>query len=240
MSSRFYLPSSGAAAVSPTDLTGWDETDGQSSLQTDVVKTNTAMTTGSLLSWTTYGNKQLARQFVSKPLSAQTISGTIKGQICCGSNNALNSKRTVFRVIVVSNDGATTRGTLLGINIYSLTNFLVLPVNKYLAPSGTAISSLTIQDGDRLVFQVGFTNTVNSNVTKLNGNNEYGDNQTTDLPEDETDSNYTTKNPWIELSMDITFQGMTNPKTINGLLKSNIKTVNGLAIASMKSFNGLT
>jgi hypothetical protein len=154
----------------------------------------------------------LHQQFVSVPLNAQVISGTYSAVVRGGSDasTALASLQAVLKV--VSNDGATVRGTLyaghsaaanstagaLGQNWATATQTRIIP-------AGTALTTVTAQAGDRLVIELGhrFTNTT---TTSQGGWMVFGD--TTAVGDFALTAGLTTSlNPWLELSGDISFQG---------------------------------
>lgn len=145
-------------------------------------------------------------QYVSEPLPAQTISGTIKGQIRAGEEALLdNYDRVVIGIRVVSNDGATVRGTLLAVGSYAAANeFTLNSVNKTnrKIADGDALSSLAISANDRLVIELGV---MTAGSTGFDGSEilVLGDDSGTDLPEDETTT--AANNAWIEFSADLFF-----------------------------------
>src|SRR3989339_641061 len=202
---RFYLPASGAAAVNPTYNAGWEKTSQADNLRCVTPKLNTAMaskTSSENVSTNPYD--VLTRQYVSDPIAGQTISGTLKGQIrVMESNNLANFNRAIV-VYVVSNDGATVRGTLLSIfgggteydNAFQNRNF----------PESTVLSSVNAQNGDRIVIEIG-TRSTNTAATNRTATHSFGDDSANDLAEDE--STTTANNPWIEFSGDIIFPRVT-------------------------------
>gem|GEM_PF-1203328 len=149
-------------------------------------------------------NDTLIRQFVSDPLSAQTISGTVKGQLRCRESDAAADFCRALIIKVVSGDGGTVRGTLLSHFPESLTSEFdagSTPVNRNFPPSLT-LSSVEAQAGDRLVIEIGFR-AFNTETTTYTGYIHLNDSTGTDLPEDES----TTDNlcGWLEFSADLNF-----------------------------------
>jgi len=120
---RIYLPSAGAADISPpfTFESAWDETSSFADrLRCVTSKINSPMTGfGPQVKVATANKDILLRQFVSDPLAAQIISGTVKGTIRASesaTNDNLDQVR--LKLLVVSNDGQTLRGVLLARNHY--------------------------------------------------------------------------------------------------------------------------
>ncbi len=153
----------------------------------------------------------LVCRFVSAALAAQTILGTIKGQVLSQEDNARADYRAQLLVRVVSNDGAIVRGILLAHDTDVLrSEFATTLVNrKYPVAwslAGAMVNTLSTVDGDRLVFEIG-ARRHNTGTSSFTATLQFGDNGT-DLPEDET---ATVGDPWIELSHDVVFAGATPP-----------------------------
>lgn len=205
MARRFYLPSSGAAPVSPNfGLIGfWNNTTGADRIKLSRHRSGTSMadkTASESTDVTQYYT--LARQYVSDTLIAQTIAGNVKGQIRCAEDNSDADFSYNIKVGVVSNDGTTLRGTLLNSNSAVMTTEFATSLTNRNFPPSTALSSVTAQDGDRLVIEVGFSS-FNTILAQRTATFRLGDNGSTDLAEDETS---TTDNvPWIEFSQTIYF-----------------------------------
>jgi len=195
MATRFYLPSTGAAAVSVTPDAAWDATgSAQSALACVTTRIESAMANGSTVSPFT-GENWLARQFVSGPIGAGEISGTIKGWIRAASTEDSN-ETTVLGVRVVSGDGATVRGTLLAVGEYgSLGISTGTPSSTDLANAFT-LDAVTAQNGDRIVIELGVSEGAGSEP--FGAHYVYGDDSGTDLAE--SGSNTNPHNPWVEFS----------------------------------------
>ena len=95
---------------------------------------------------------------------AQSISGRISGQLMVREYATTdNVDRAIVNAKLVSNDGATIRAVLLAQGIYGPTLEFVNNAthrNKTLI-SGTAVvnvSTVDAQDGDRIVFEIGWSN----------------------------------------------------------------------------------
>lgn len=214
MARRFYFPSTGAAAVSPTfgggASPGWGTTTGADRLEAVTTKISSSMTNkASDGTINNQGLSPLVRQYVSKPIGAQTITGTIKGQARALESSTSNNQMARLLVYVVSGDGATVRGILYngadtqqGSNPASEFN-TALRNAKFPWASETPwnLTSVTAQNGDRIVFEWG-ANKENFSATGRTVTINFGDNSGTDLAEDETTT--TANNPWVEFSQTIT------------------------------------
>jgi len=198
---RFYLPSSGAAEVSPPFDAAWDDTASADRMRCVTRRLGTAMTDKTIDgAWVTYGICN--RQYVSDPIAAQTISGTVKGQLRGYEESTNTDAYSSIVIKVVSNDGSTVRGTLLaktdGSNEYPTGTL----TNRY-TPASTAISSVVAESGDRIVIEVGWQKGWRRRMVTQS----FGDNSGTDLAENETETN--ANNPWIEFSQDIRFPSVS-------------------------------
>ena len=203
---RFYLPSTGTAAISPTPDAGWAATGGYDGIRCVTQRTNSTMTDKQTNNTNTQGNN-LNRQYVSDPIAAQNITGTVKGQLR-GDESATNQDMvSAIGIRVVSNDGSTVRGTLLSITYPVLAGNEYGPTheNRY-TPTSTAVSSVTAQNGDRIVIEIGCYRYAAGNPPGR-CTQSFGDDSTTDLPEDQTTT--TADNPWVEFSADIRFPSVT-------------------------------
>lgn len=205
MVTRYYLPSSGAAEVSPAYTGDWDDTSVATQLKCSTSKIASAMTnfTGSTNA-SILSNEILLVQYVSDPIGQQTISGTVKGQIRCIESNASANAKIALCIKVVSNDSSIIRGYLAGNNaniINSATEILTALTNTPLKDFITTpidLTSVACNNNDRIVIELGFGE---SGIDVYNISMNFGDDSGTDLPEDATDTN--PYNPWIEFSFDI-------------------------------------
>jgi hypothetical protein len=205
MATRFYLPSSGAAAVSPAYDSGWEYTEIATRLKTVRTRINSSMTTVNYSTLRSGAVDICYRQYVSDPISAQTITAqTIKFQIRGLEANTKNDAMTAIAVRVVSNDGSTQRGVILaGRDTLELSTSLQ---NRQYSATSTQVVA---QANDRIVIEIG----VYANPWKsgnYNNSLSIGDNSSTDLGENDTET--TANNPWVEFANTISFavdNGMT-------------------------------
>lgn len=214
LNTRYYFPSTGAAACSPTfgggTSSGWGMTTGADRLEAVTIRINSSMTNKvSNGSGNNQGLSPLVRQYVSKSIGAQTIIGTIKGQARALESSTSNNQRARLIVYVVSGDGATVRGvlyegsdTIAGSNPTGEFNTSLRNAKfPWISESPATLSSVTAQNGDRIVFEWG-ANKENFSATGRTVTISFGDNSGTNLAEDEITT--TANNPWIEFSQTIT------------------------------------
>jgi hypothetical protein len=203
-STRFYLPSAGAANISPAYSTAWEKTtQAGARLLCVTAKTISAMasiTVNENVATTPYDI--LSRQYVSGPIAAQTIQGTVSGQIRCSEANAATDADVAMIIRVVSNNGAVERGTLLSYFPAVLTNeYYVTTLTNRMFPSIIALNPVTTEDNDRIVIEIG-TRVFNAITTSYSILHNYGDNAV-DLAVN--NSTTTAQSPWIEFSQTIIF-----------------------------------
>jgi hypothetical protein len=215
MATRFYLPYDAvySASVSPA-FAAFGSTTGAvrrrllagkvgDPIATTLVGTgilpNTAGTSAA-------GANVLLAQFVSDPLAAQTISGTVACQIMMretGATQNIDAARVALSV--VSNDGQTVRGTLLALGEYG-TLLELTPTSTHrnvtVITAGQALSSVSALEGDRLVFGLGAVSTTGGTGTPT-VRAKFGD-AAADLPVDNVQT--TDGAGWLELSQSVEFQ----------------------------------
>lgn len=181
--------------------------------------------TGMSKSVATNPSNILAMQAILPNLRAQTITGNVKGQAKFDESAAALDASVQTCIRVLSRDGTTVRGTLLsldttgaisgtagtaGYEISTSTTNRKVPTGW--SGSGAALTSVTSQNGDMLVVEIGiraFTAATGGTATFTTN---FG--QTTDLAEDETSTN--TNNSWIEFSNNISY-GVANTR-LGGVL----------------------
>lgn len=153
-------------------------------------------------------NDWLWRQYVSEPLAAQTISGTVKGQMRVQEANAAANARAQMIVRVVSNDGSTVRGTLYDGDLETLTGdptseYGTSLTNRKFPRGGAAtLTSVTAEEGDRIVVELG-TRIHSTETTSRVLTVSFTDSGTSaDLAEDETTTS-SAQRTWVEFSQDI-------------------------------------
>lgn len=201
---KFYLPSTGAAAVSPAFDTLWDDTASADRIAAVTTKINSAITDKVVGGIAVNDADQLFRQYVSAPIGGGPITGTVKGQIRATEETATINARAQIVIYVVSNDGSTLRGVLyagdtgaLDASEFSTSGRIN---RKFPRDSPAAVSSVSAVTNDRIVMEIGARRSGSSLIDVYL---VFGDTTTgTDLPEDETTFTSTTI-PWIEFSEDL-------------------------------------
>ena len=194
---RFYLPNTGAAEISPafTLESSWTATTNADRITMVRSRISSTMATKAQAApGTAGGQKWLFRQYVSKPLAAGDVFGALFGQIR-GLESAANDNIDAIslKVLVVKAD-ATLRGTLLALANYGTVAELATSLRNKIIANGDGLTKVTALDGDRIVAEIGLTNTANG--TSVSGSLSFGDDSATDLAEDEAAT--AANNPWLE------------------------------------------
>jgi hypothetical protein len=209
MATRLYLEESdfGVPPVTPAFDSSWSQTTSAIRRWLSRSKLSTAFVTTSISENTaTSPFDVLVAQFISEPISAQTISGTVKGQIRVSEANADADYKAQIVIWVMKPDG-TSRGTLLAKDTSALSSEFVTSLTNRKFPlaavSPATLTNVTSVAGDRIVVEVGYRSH-NSHTTARNGSFRFGSAGASDLAENETAT--TEDNPWIELSGTITFE----------------------------------
>lgn len=206
MATRIYLPSSGAALVTPSTWNFANQIN-PVTLRGVTTRISSAMTTKTEATGTTSPTARAMGRHVIGPLAAQTISGTVKGQFRCSENNA-GANATISIAVKIVQPGGADRGVLLAQTAADTTTtppeMATSLTNRRVQNSAeSAAPSLTPQDataGDYLVIEWGFRS---ATTTTRNISISYGDDNATDLPENDTET--LADNPWVEFSGTIVF-----------------------------------
>lgn len=123
-----------------------------------------AVTVGDTITINATANRpELDRQYISPGLNGdQTINGLCSGQLMVREFNANdNTNQVRLCAKVVSNDGATVRGTLLDLLNYGPTVEFISNAslrNKTIVSGdgNVSVNTVSAQDGDRIVLEVGY------------------------------------------------------------------------------------
>lgn len=217
MATRFYFPSSGAAAVSPAFDAGWEQTG-----EADRI----ALVRAKDVPLSTLTNKQvtvpitttqdiLARQYVSEALPAGiSFDGTVRlvVRVVEGTANANATLAVVIRV--VSNDGSTFRGTLFS-TFTTDTEFPTTAATRVITL--TRMTNVVTQEGDRLVIEIGCN--ANAPAGADTATFRFGTSANTDFAF--TTALTTDLKPWVDFSDDLFNEAKNNNlayiKTADGM-----------------------
>ncbi|MBC8092164.1 MAG: hypothetical protein H7Y15_09555 [Pseudonocardia sp.] len=212
MATRFYLPASGVAAITPSILTGWSLTTGFTAHPAVRTKSNTTHTNGTprTKGSATQPWNRLDRVFVTEQLAAQTLSGNHDVVIRCGESNLAADAWLQFCLRVVSADGTVQRGIAYPLNAETVPStvvgsnaqeFAVTPATRL--RSNLPMTGVAVQAGDRLQFELGYrSSTTNTTYT---GTMRYGD-QVATADYTVGSANVTTDLcPFVQTTMDLAF-----------------------------------
>jgi hypothetical protein len=215
VSTRFYLPATGTPGATPAFDASWEVTSGGDRAPAVTTRSGTSLGRVSYPETTATNPADVSgRQFVSAPLAAQTISGTFSLVVYCAEGNGAANMSLQAVLRVVSGDGSTVRGTLYA--GHSAANNATpgalgeeMPTPGAAATrimSAVALSSVVVQDGDRLVVEIG-ARAANSVTTSYATFLQWGDPASGSdyaLTSGLTDA---TGIPWVELSQVLNFAG---------------------------------
>lgn len=200
------VPQAGNGGFGTTYSGMWRNSGQASNRLLSPIKTKDAITTGT----TVTGNGAaftavLDRQYVTPGLlGQQLISGRISGQLMVREYATTdNMDRVILCGKVVSNDGRTIRGSILQSGNYGPTLEFISNVthrNKTIA-SGQNLTPITGQDGDRIVFEIGYSNSTAG--TTPDGSAKWGGNAPL-LPVNETQT--TDGAGWIAITSNLRFR----------------------------------
>lgn len=204
MPSRFYLPASGAAEVSPTFSAEWEHQQGVRRAMSPT-KGSTALASQA---YTPDAADDLVNadalhvQFVSAPLSAQTISAqtvalTVQGLMA----HANNAQFLTWKLFIWTAAGA------VGSTLLAIRRDATAYTTSIIARTDSATTtSVTVGAGDRLVLEVGTggTPTATGGVQGHNATLRWGETGATDSPANDT-STSATENPWLEFANVLSF-----------------------------------
>lgn len=213
MATRLYFSESRTVDIAPA-FASFTETDGMLRREMSVHKSGSAMadhTTGQTA--TAANSSQGIRQYISPPLAAQTLTGgTIKGTIRC-LESAVNDN--VDGIICQLRYWDVSAGAYGGTSLLALANYGgVAEFNTTLRAKriadGDTFTTVTVDFGDRLVLDIGYTNSTIG--TSISATLNFGDNSATDLGDNETDT--AANNPFIELSVDVVWFRPDRPDVI--------------------------
>jgi hypothetical protein len=136
--------------------------------------------------------KCLVDQFVSQPLAAQTINGTLDGQIRFNQSSTSSTTGQGFvyvRLINTDNSVASEIGTM------TTTNLTTTLTNRTLVQ--LASLNISVTAGQRIAIDVGWNYSVGTNTTRT-GTASRGASAASDMSVDNTST--TANNPWVQFS----------------------------------------
>lgn len=215
MATRFYLPSSGAAAISPNPDAAWEDTSILARYKCATTKSSSAMTTVSFTDANNTNRDILFRQYVSDPINAQTLQAqTIKYQIRGSQNDIDNNMFSTIGIRVLNNTGSSVTGTVLAVTRDNSELVLTALTNRQFTATSTQVVA---NQGDRIVIEIGTGgDPANSGSQGHDSDLRIGDAAASDLAEN--DIAITDDNPWVEFVTDtITFStAVPRSSTISG------------------------
>lgn len=148
-------------------------------------------------------------QSISDPLAATTINGTVFAWARTYETNTAADYRSQILVKVVSNDGSTVRGILLAHDTGALSNEWAQGTSvadsrgrgfPRGASSGVSVNPVNVQDGDRIVVEIGYRRHATVSAPYFGYIVVSSDGADIAVSESATSGD-----PWIEFSDDLVF-----------------------------------
>lgn len=202
---RFYLPSTGAAAVSPAYRPGWEDTTSMppSRRVMPTAPSATAMTTLSFADADATDRDCLIGQWVSTPLDGgQVITNQdLRLVIRANETTANQDLFLTWAVYVVSNDGSTVRGVLVDVVRDNTELATTTLTNRY---ANLSVGQVEALDSDRIVVEIGVGGLP---ATDHDSGIRVGDAATSDLPYDDADTN--DFNPYVQFAQTLFLRSET-------------------------------
>jgi hypothetical protein len=187
---RYYLPQTGAAAVSPTFDAGWNETTSADRIK--LVSTKISSTLTDKTGVPANGFKLLYRQYVSDPIgvvnfNTTTFSLVVRTKVTTGTD-------TLYVSVRLYHSGGTF-ATLKTLAFYD-TSFSTTAQTRII--NSTTLANVTSTSGDRIVIEIGAGE--QNDLATTGVILRFGDNAASDFAL--TSALTTDLNPWCEFSAD--------------------------------------
>ena len=202
MATKIYLPSSGAAAVTPSTWNHAYQASTTYTIKGVLSKSSTAHTTRRTATGTTNPYTQAVMRYVIGPLSAVQISGTVNLVMQAYESNAGANATFSIAVKIIQPDGSD-RSVLLAATASDLAG----GVQEFTTTLGSrraydvsenrpiTLTAQTPTSGDYLVIEIGFRSATG---TTRNVDLRHGDTGANDLSDAEADTNDYC--PWVDFS----------------------------------------
>lgn len=201
---RFYLPSSGAAPISPAPDAGWERTADMDRVAGARWKTGTAPLVKTATKATSSGSyDSLARQYIIGPLKAQTIAGNVIARIAANESDPAAEGSAQIGIRIVAPDATTFRGTALALSAAGLSNEFSdsgAATRDFPIAGSADLAPVVAQDGDYMVIEIGARGR-RAAATLDTFSFVFGDSSPKDL-DDDVEINLA---PWIEFDSCILF-----------------------------------
>ncbi len=213
MATRFYLPSTGSPAVSPSFEPSWQKTSDADRIKAVWTKISSGFATKTCTENSAIDNYEvLNRQYVIGPINAVDLRNTTHKMYirCMEDNGAANFlSRVYLQPCDSSGNPRAEEDTDFGSTEFDNKTL----ENREMCALGSIPnhSDWNMSDGEYMAVEIGIL-AGNTKTDVYTATMDFGDNSGTDLPEDESEqSQY---NPWIEFSADIT-EYVPSPLSIN-------------------------
>jgi hypothetical protein len=205
MPTRFYFSSDQTINYLTPPFSGaWSGTSQATRYKMFTEKRNSPITTGATIDLINTANgKYLDRQYISQPLAReQVISGVCTGYLMVREFNTTDNVDRICCAMRLINNTGGTKAIIIPFNAYGTTAEFVNSTthrNKQII-SNQSLTTATGSVGDRLVLELGYTNT--QGATSPQASAKWGESGT-DLPLNETQT--TDGAGWFDITPNLVF-----------------------------------
>lgn len=204
MATRLYMVANSTPPVTP-DKDAWTQTTGAVLRMLDTVKDASVETLGPLAMPANGGESGLVAQFVSPPLEAQTISGTVTVEFRAREHSTQDNVNKRWRSVRVINSAGVTVATLdTLVATTSTTELSATTIQGQVHANGSGFTSYTCAAGDRLLVAIGYGTSAGGTTPEVTC--EWGGTGTDHAV---ANSDTTGTVPWVEFSQNLVFQATT-------------------------------
>lgn len=207
MATRFYFVANTTPPVTP-DKDAWTQTTGAVLRTLSTTKDATTETLGPLAIPATAGQSGLVAQFVSPPLDAQTLTGTVSIVFRAQEGNLQDNVNKRWRSVRVINSSGVTVATLDSlVATASTTELSATTLQGQQHANGSGFTTYNCAAGDRLLVAIGYGTSAGGTTPEVTC--QWGGNGT-----DHANANSDTTGtvPWVEFSQNLVFQ--TTPSSV--------------------------
>lgn len=204
MATRLYMVANSTPPVTP-DKDAWTQTTGSVLRMMSLTKDAAVETLGPLAMPANGGERGLVAQFVSPPLEAQTLTGTVSIVFRAREHSTQDNVNKRWRSVrVINSAGVTvfTMDTLVATT--STTELSATTIQGQVHANGSGFTSYTCAAGDRLLVAIGYGTSAGGTTPEVTC--EWGGTGTDHAV---ANSDTTGTVPWIEFSQNLVFQAAT-------------------------------
>jgi hypothetical protein len=211
MATRLYFSLTSFSGLTPSYDGAWNYTSeaGRYELIRAKYASPSAITAGTQIgAWSnTAGQSAIDRQYISPPLAAQTISGTLSCMLMVREVATQDNVDRPHMAVKVIDSSGTVVATLLskGAQTGSSTGEFSTSMRTQTFANAATLSSYACSAGDRLIVEIGYSNSTSGTTPEAIGN--WGENATDATLGDNATT--TSRAGWVEFSGNLTWAAPT-------------------------------